>query len=264
MTAKNWTGERVGALTVLHSVPRRHPTVTRWRVRCDCGAEKDTDGGDLSRMLKRGAGMCQAWCPKGNSGIREAVWKHGLWDTPEYRVWRRMKQRCYVKGNASYARYGGRGITVCPKWRKDFNAFLADMGPMPAPKMSIDRIDGDKGYSPKNCRWATPKEQANNRCTNVFIDTPWGRMTISEASEKSGIPYHVLSHRVNNGKPWKSMFRPVRKKNEKYKTRWGDLTVIEACAKARISPKIAWSRIARGATDPAHIFSTDNTRRIKS
>jgi hypothetical protein len=149
---------------------------------------------------------------------------------------------------------------MCPKWRKDFNAFLADVGPMPRPKMSIDRIDGKKGYFPDNCRWATPKEQANNRCTNVFIETPWGRMTVSEASEKSGIPYHVMIHRVKSMKNGKNLFRRVRKQNEMMQTPWGKMTLLEACAKVGLSPKVAWSRLARGVTDPHRLFSTEDLR----
>ena len=81
-----------------------------------------------------------------------------------------MKVRCDNPNATGYANYGGRGIKVCDRWRTSFAAFLADMGPKPSPKHSIDRIDNDRGYERGNCRWATPKEQRRN--SRTFVMTP--------------------------------------------------------------------------------------------
>lgn len=114
-----------------------------------------------------------------------------------YRIWRSMNQRCYRKNHHARERYFGRGITVCDSWRNDFLRFLSDMGHPPTPSHSIDRIDNSSGYSPKNCKWSTRKEQNRNRESSVTISTPNGEMSITEAAELFGINVDTLWRRIN-------------------------------------------------------------------
>ena len=117
---------------------------------------------------------------------------------PEYRVWRGMHSRCNNPNNVSWMNYGGRGIRVCERW-KSFQTFISDMGPRPSQKHSLDRIDPEQGYSPENCRWATQKEQANNRRDSRLITHEDRTQTLALWAEEAGISHSLLSRRLKDG-----------------------------------------------------------------
>jgi hypothetical protein len=94
--------------------------------------------------------------------------KHGLSKTPEYKIWITSKHRCFNAHYKTYSYYGGRGITMCSRWRESFKNFYADMGPRPSNKHSLDRINNDGNYEPDNCRWATHQQQMENRRAYSF------------------------------------------------------------------------------------------------
>lgn len=97
------------------------------------------------------------------TGKQTSSYKHGWANTPTYWSWNAMRSRCYDPRNASYQGYGGRGITVCDRWRDSFEAFLEDMGERPSKDYSIDRIDPSGNYESANCRWLTRAEQNARR-----------------------------------------------------------------------------------------------------
>src|SRR5438067_729952 len=116
---------------------------------------------------------------------------------PGYSSWCGMIQRCHNPDNPDYYLYGGKGVRVCNRWRWSFMDFLADMGLRPSPRHSLDRYpDRDGNYEPNNCRWATDKEQANNRRHTIFLEHDGKRLTIEEWSEVTGVCYFTIISRI--------------------------------------------------------------------
>jgi len=121
-----------------------------------------------------------------------------------------LKARCVRPSDPDYIRYGAKGITVCDRWLKGedgltgFECFLADMGEPPFEKATIDRIDSTKGYSLENCRWASAKEQGNNRRTNRWVEIDGVRRTVQQWSEVSGVGPKTIIYRLNKGIPAKA------------------------------------------------------------
>lgn len=112
---------------------------------------------------------------------------HGMTDTPTYRSWRSMLDRCSLEKHTAFKRYGGRGINVCSRWVRSFAAFLADMGQRPSLAHTLDRRDNNKGYYRRNCRWATRKEQARNRRGARYLTIDGLRLSIGDWIERAGM-----------------------------------------------------------------------------
>lgn len=144
--------------------------------------------------------LCHACHSKKTTGERgeSAKWRSGRKDFyKEYNSWKSMIARCFHEHHHAYPLYGGRGISVDPRW-EDFWTFLEDMPPRPE-GTTLDRLDNDKDYTPDNCRWATPQEQANNRSNNLLLELGGETLTLSQWAERLDIPVSTLSNRFARG-----------------------------------------------------------------
>jgi len=140
--------------------------------------------------------------------------------TSEYSAWHAMKQRCGNPNHKHYKYYGGRGIKYWTGWKK-FEHFLEDMGLKPTPEHTLERIDGDKNYVPGNVKWATRKEQANNRRGTVQLTYKGKTMCAANWAREVGLEPHVVRYRIRNGWPVsEALERPTMSK-------------AACCAKAR-------------------------------
>ena len=144
--------------------------------------------------------------PKGNKNHL----KHGLSHTRIDNIYKSMISRCYMKNNNRYERYGGRGIKVCDDWLNDKSKFFEwAFSNGYKDGLTIDRIKVDEDYSPNNCRWATQKEQQNNRSNTIHLTVDGVTHTISEWSEITGIKRKTIWNRLNKGYSPKSALKAV-------------------------------------------------------
>ena len=161
---KNRIGQRFGRLLVIGYSHVTKERSAAWECKCECGQII------VVRVQHLRSGHTQSCGCYNRERVRKALFKHGNAvrsqpKTPEYNSWYGMKSRCYEKNAKGYKNWGGRGISVCDRWRNSFPNFLADMGRKPSPDLSIDRIDNDGNYEPGNCRWATRSQQQRNKST---------------------------------------------------------------------------------------------------
>lgn len=204
------TGRRFGRLIVIERAPHKTGKKPFWLCRCDCGNEKVIMGRSLIAGVSKSCGCYQRKLLSERSLIHgHAV--HGNISS-EYKSWRSMLERCYNPKHENYHNYGGRGIKVCDRWLNSFENFYADMGEKPSKKHTIDRFPNHNGdYESENCRWATPKEQANNKKNNVPIEINGVIKNVCEWIKVLGLSSTTVYERIKRGIPHKeALLMPVK------------------------------------------------------
>lgn len=190
MPTRDIAGERFGRLVAVRCIGSRQVGGQKkryWLCVCDCGVERELPQGSLTCGTTMSCGCL----------LRDTITKHGAYKTKVYGVWHAMLDRCRCSTNESFRDYGGRGITVCDRWL-DFQSFLADMGDRPEGG-TLERIDVNGHYCPENCRWATQREQGNNRRNNLRLTANGRTQTLAEWAAELGVPKSSIRYRLARG-----------------------------------------------------------------
>lgn len=194
---KDLTGMRFSRLTVLRLFERTPRRRYVWLCKCDCGKTVKVTGEHLKSGHTRSCGCLN------NERIANVNFKNGLTGTRLYYAWYNMRNRCNRENNYEYSDYGGRGITICPEWLGkygfvNFSEWALSNGYKEG--LTLDRIDNESGYSPKNCRWVDRFVQGNNKRNNRFIKINGEVGTVANMSRKYEVDYWNLMHYSNGGK----------------------------------------------------------------
>jgi hypothetical protein len=194
---ENLTGKKFNRLTVLELGERKY-NKNHWKCKCECGNIKDIESYALRKGIIK---SCGCLLQERYKNAISYVTTHGDAGTRLYSIYKHMKRRCYEKTNISYKNYGKRGIRVCKEWKDNYETFRDwALKNGYSDDLSIDRIDGNKNYSPDNCKWSTRKEQSSNRrgCHSVEVDGIT-YPTLVSFCEKFDLKYDTVKHRYRRG-----------------------------------------------------------------
>lgn len=194
---KIFVGMIFGRLTVLAYISGTGSGHGKVTCVCECGVTKNIPPANLLRGLTKSCGCLRRELSSRKARTHGACAVKGY--TPEYRLWCHILHRCLKPNDTRYKDYGGRGITVCERWRYSFAEFLKDVGLRPTPKHSLDRINNDGNYEPGNVRWATGDQQLRNTRKNVNLEFNGQKMCLLDWAKHTGLLRETLQMRLRAG-----------------------------------------------------------------
>lgn len=202
------TGKTFGRWTVIRRAENKGKHV-RYLCVCQCGNVRTVLAQNLQNGKSQSCGCF--FHDVASERISAALKQHGGKGTRLYSVWKAMRQRCMNPKNSEFPNYGGRGITVCSEWDDfaNFREWANTHGY--SDSLFIDRIEGSRGYSPDNCRWATMKEQVRNRRNTFRAELNGEVRPVAEWAEILGLPYTTCAMRARRGIPLDAPYAPMRK-----------------------------------------------------
>lgn len=196
-------GQVFERLTIIEYAGRGKGGSAKWLCQCECGTKTVVQGS----MLRRGrTHSCGCYKRERLSEAQQTlIGSHtGAGSHPFYDTWKGMNSRVLDSQSPYYSNYGGRGITICRRWRLDmpggFQNFIDDIESVLGPKpdgYSLDRVDNSLGYGPANVRWATAKEQNRNTRRNIWVVYRGKKMVLTDFAERAGVSYRTLFSRVS-------------------------------------------------------------------
>lgn len=183
-----------------------------WLCECKCGTQRAVEQSSLVSKASKSCGCLQ------RENASKSSTTHKLCKTAEYRLWQNIKDRCSNEKNPNFQYYGGRGIFVCDKWKNSFESFyhdiVSEIGKKPSKNVSLDRKNNDKGYRPKNVRWADTTQQANNKRNNHRLTFKNETLSLRQWGRKLGIDARTLHTRLKLGWSVKDTLTKPLKKNK--------------------------------------------------
>lgn len=209
---KDLLGQRFGRLLVIKQLETRYHSSINWLCLCQCGVKVTVPSARLVHDKTKSCGCYNL------DLIRERSTTHGETInntvTTEFHIWAQMIARCQHPTHISYENYGGRGIKVCERWANSFENFLEDMGRRPSKQYSLDRFPNNDGnYGPGNCRWATRKQQAGNRRSNVWLEYGGRKMIMADwAIELKQKDQKLISYHLRMGKSFSWVYEYLKNK----------------------------------------------------